>query len=251
MFRFLRFGILILLISVEGFSQQIENLKPRVVNNNIEVTFDLIDDADGKTYDLQLFSSFDNYTNALSMVRGDIGNEVVPGRGKKVMWEAKREIGDFKGDIYLEIRASPTPPFVKLTNPSDGKMLRRGKTAILQWSARAGSPDVKLELLRGKSVVSILSPSSIGSYTWLIPSSFQKGKDYSIRITDTSNPNRIVTSNYFTIGNKIPTIIKAVPIALLVGVAVIVLQGGGNGNGTPPINGNGGDERIPDPALPN
>ena len=138
MLRFLRFGILILIISGEGFSQQIENLKPRVVNNNtIEVTFDLIDDADGKTYDLQLFSSFDNYTNALSMVRGDIGDEVVPGTGKKVMWEAKQEIGDFKGDIYLEIRASPTPPFVTLTNPADGKMLRRGKTAILQWSARA------------------------------------------------------------------------------------------------------------------
>ena len=64
MVKFLTYGVLILFFSVEGFSQQIENLRPKVVNNTIEVTFDLIDNS-GKTYDLQLFSSFDNYTNPL------------------------------------------------------------------------------------------------------------------------------------------------------------------------------------------
>jgi len=45
-------------------------------------------------------------------VSGDIGPEIAPGTGKLIVWEVKKELIDFKGEIRVSIRGDITPPFL-------------------------------------------------------------------------------------------------------------------------------------------
>ena len=227
---------LLILLYFQGFSQRIENLTPILTGENIEITFDLIDTVGGRTFDLQLFSSLDNYTSPLQYVSGDIGEEVSPGTGKKVIWEAKRELGPIKGEVFLEIRGPVTPPFLVTIFPSKEQRIRRGKPTSLTWTSDAGG-QVKIEVIQYKKVFTNLGlrPNS-GSYTWNIPKDYEKG-NYRLRFTDDSG-SKIVVSQNFTVRAKFSSVIKAIPVIALGVVIYILLQ--------PPE-----EERIPDPISPN
>jgi len=103
---------------------------------------------------------------------------------------------------------SSKQPEVTLTSPNGGEVWAAGSRYPINWAYTGDPGNLKIELLRGSSVVSTLTSSvskgsnGAGSYTWSISSRQSTGPDYKIRITSTSNG--YVTDNsdkFFTIGN--------------------------------------------------
>ncbi|MCZ7356870.1 MAG: hypothetical protein O8C65_08050 [Candidatus Methanoperedens sp.] len=89
------------------------------------------------------------------------------------------------------VGGTPTPtPSITVTSPNGGENWKRGTTHAITWTS-VGNPggSVKIELLKGTSVVSTIakSASNTGPYNWNIPRVQSTGTNYKIRITSTSN----------------------------------------------------------------
>ena len=98
-----------------------------------------------------------------------------------------------------------TPPHVStitVTSPNGGESWIRGTTHTITWTS-SGSPgaNVKIELLKGGSVVKTISSSTAndGSYSWVIPTTQTTGSDYKIKITSTSTTVTDSSNNNFAI----------------------------------------------------
>ena len=211
----LKLSFLFMLLACASYAQRIENLTTALAGENIEITFDLIDEVGGRTFDLQLFSSHDNYASLLQYVSGDIGEEVSPGAGKNVIWEAKKELGEYKGEIYLEIRGIITPPFVRILTPNAGDKFKPGKTMEIQWHTDI-TDNIEIDLYKmGTRISTITNSANTGKYTWTLSKETAKGGGYYLVFSSDATPGKTVESEQFVVA-------KGVPIWLVVaGVAVV------------------------------
>ena len=72
---------------------------------DVILTYDLEDDDASHRFSLQLYSSKDNFIEPLLGVEGDVGIDQTVGRGKRIVWHAKEELGAYyKGAMSLEIK---------------------------------------------------------------------------------------------------------------------------------------------------
>ena len=92
---------------------------------------------------------------------------------------------------------------ITVTSPNGGESWRRGTSHGITWNSTGLTGYVRIELLKGSSVVRTISSSTSvasGSRTWTISSSQATGTDYRIRITSTSSTSVSDVSNgYFSI----------------------------------------------------
>ena len=98
----------ITLISSSINAQQIENLVFRQEGVNIIVTYDLIGNTEN-IYAITVFSSHNNFSTPIKLVTGDAGAEISPGTRKMVTWDARRELGEYKGNLRIRIHAKLIP----------------------------------------------------------------------------------------------------------------------------------------------
>ena len=106
-------------------------------------------------------------------------------------------------DDYFTI----SPPGITVTAPNRDEVWGAGTRQIITWTYTGYTgPSVKIELLKGSSVDTIITSSysigteGTGSYNWTIPSTQATGNDYRIRVTSTTNSAYTDTSDsYFTI----------------------------------------------------
>lgn len=87
-----------------------------------------------------------------------------------------------------------TPTVLTVSSPDGGDNLQAGKSSTISWQYTGNpGPTVKIELLKGSAVQSVLSSDrSIGgggrgSFSWAIPANLAGGSDYRIRITSTTD----------------------------------------------------------------
>jgi len=218
-------------------AQTVENLTYKVGGSGITITYDLLGDP-GELFNITIYSSADNFAQPLSSVKGDVGINISPGNGKTVEWDAKNDLGNFKGNLSLTIKAELIP-FVEFTNITAKRKLKKGTSNEITWSGGPGG-SIRLELYDGSSKVSDLSNTvNSGRYTWVIPKKFDSGKTFRIRA---SSGDRASFSPEFQISGKIPIWMIAIPVVVVGGV-VALLAGRDNG---------GKDKNnISDPLLPN
>ena len=210
--------LLFCLVSITAYCQKIENTLAAVQRNKIIVTYDLSGAAGNEKFDVALYSSHDNYAFPVKLVSGDVGLDVPAGRTKRIEWNSKAELGNYKGELSFEVRAEVV---TALTLPMDVKSVKRGKSLPLTWTGGHKSQEVKIELLKsGISQTVLATVANHGSYQWGVPSSQKPGKDYQVRFT---TGKEIITSDPFSIKHKIPTLIKAVSIGT---VAILALSSG-------------------------
>jgi len=102
--------------------------------------------------------------------------------------------------------AGPPPPSITVTSPNGGETWTAGSYKTITWTYTGDPGYLKIELLKGTSVVSTISSyaykgsNGSGSYNWTVPSNLSSGSDYVIRIKSTSNASITDTSdNFFTI----------------------------------------------------
>lgn len=231
---------LVLSPTFKSEAQQIENVLFKVSGSRVEVKYDLIAD-ETQLYRIEVFSTHNNYSSPLVKVAGDVGDNIVPGKGKSIIWDAASEIGSFSGKIELEVRGFIMPPFLKFTNISNGKMLRRGKTTKITWQTDLNDPNINFELQQeGQKILEISRVPNNGTYNWSIPKNRKTGKNF--RLVATSNGQN-AQSAYFKIGNKVPLALKILPVAIVAGLVAVLVSGGNGNSGTT-------QGKIGDPTAP-
>jgi hypothetical protein len=214
-----------------------------IAGDKIIVHYSLEDANPANEYQLNLYSSNDNFRNALTKVSGNVGNEVKPGKDRKIEWKVVEELGTYKGKIALEIRGRVFVPFVKLQNFDVSKKYKRGKPMNIGWKAGATNP-INVELIKGSErVMGENNLQNSGTHTLYIPSSAKPGKDYRLKITDTKT-NDVVFTNNFAVAPKIPLLLKVLPV-LAVGGAAVALAGGSSKKDS-----GGTLSELPNPPLP-
>lgn len=88
--------------------------------------------------------------------------------------------------------------YIAVVSPNGGENWVRGTTKTIKWSYSGIGGNVKIELLKGTAVNSVIASNTAndGSHSWTIPSGQTLGADYKVRITSLSNPTIKDTSNY-------------------------------------------------------
>ena len=93
---------------------------------------------------------------------------------------------------------SGTAGTITVTSPNGGESWVPGSNHAITWSSSGGVGSyVKMEVLRGSVVVQTLSSSTPndGTFSWTISTGLATGTDYRIRITSTTTPSVMDTSN--------------------------------------------------------
>ena len=223
---------------LKGKSQTIKNFKFDLKGDSVIITYDLTADDNKKTI-INLYSSHNNFSDPLKLLKGNIGDSILPGNGKQIIWQAKKELGEYKGTIRLKIEAE-LAPFIKFSNLSHNQFFRRGKTYELHWNTNITNPAGRLFLIRNKEeIVDQFNITKSNSFEWTIPKQMKTGKNYSFKIkinkTYESSPE-------FKIKNKVPIGLTIVPAAIIVGGTVLYLTISNTGSTQ--------KNKIPDPFLP-
>ena len=112
------------------------------------------------------------------------------------------QLGVDTSDGYFTIRGESTTPSITIIFPNGGEIWRVKTSQTIKWKyTRDPGNYVKIELLKGGSVIRILAPkvrigsNGSGSYKWKISSTQTPGNDYTIRVSSTTNSLYSDTSN--------------------------------------------------------
>jgi hypothetical protein len=92
---------------------------------------------------------------------------------------------------------------------------------------------MNLELMREGEVYKVIGSAleNTNSFSWKIPGGVKAGKDYTIRLTDITDPMQPSVSGNFEIKPKLPMLVKiAVPVVIIGGVIAATQLGGGGGD---------------------
>jgi len=215
--------LLCLLLSLKvSIAQQIENLVFRLERTSIIINYDLLGEAE-ESYFITVFSSHNGFSDPILFASGDIGENITPGIDKTVTWDAKQELGDFKGNLRIRVRARLVP-IISFDNipPS----LRRGKVNEIKWTPGTSQDNIQFQLYRGNELVNDLGQvPNTGAWDWTIPKNQKTGKGFKLKANIL---NKSAYSADFRISPKIPLLLKILPLAGIAGGLVAILASGGS-----------------------
>jgi hypothetical protein len=235
-----------LLLSTFVNAQKIEIAWVQVEGKQLVVHYDLDDTNPTHEYIIQLFTSKDNYTTPLTKISGDAGSEVKAGKDKKLIWSITEELGNYAGEIELEIRGKVYVPFIKLSPFEKDQKFKRGINYPLVWHSGNLSGQVDIELyFENTRIHSDRNVPNTGKFDWIIPGNIKPGKGYHLKFTNTKNRDEILVSTPFRITPKIQTLYK-IAAGVLIGTGIILFMPSGSGPSDPV------EEDLPShPTTPN
>lgn len=211
-------------------AQTLENINASFDGERLTVSYILSYAEVNQKFKIDLFSSHDNYSQPIE-VTGDAGENVLPGRTKLVIWDAKSTLpSEFDGDIRIKIKATKMAAPKLSIEPLALKTYKKGRTISMKWTGGYASDKITIELQKNKVTDLRVAEfiDNTGAYNWKIPKSV-KGKNYKLVLTSTSNTTEPVASNEFKVKPRTPLLVKILPVLVAGGVAVF-LSGGGTGD---------------------
>jgi Ser-Thr-rich glycosyl-phosphatidyl-inositol-anchored membrane family len=240
-------GLALSVISTSAQSIEMDWIE--LAGNKVIVHYNLQDPKVDRNYQVSLYTSRDNFTTPLTHVTGDVGPDVRPGFDHRIIWDITRELGEFKGDLSFEVKGRIFIPFVRLTDLNAGKVFKRGKNYPITWTSGNLSGQVNIELFNDKQERTLGENNlpNNGKFDFYIPASTKSASGYRLKFTNGKDRNDIQYSQPFTIKPKVPFLVKAAAVVVVVGgVAVLVSGHGSTPTPTPE------DEDLPLwPGLPN
>ncbi len=244
--KLMQAALLLLLPPQLLLAQSIENVRATVQNDYIIIQYDLRTPIPDQEFTITLFSSSNNFSEALKQVSGDVGPNIKPGQGKSISWAAKAELGPgYKGQITFEVRGLPvvTVKPLELLSPAAGSKVKISKELTIEWTGGKPNDEVSLQLMQnGLQKGLITKTKNTGAFTWIIPKSTAKG-EYQVLLLAGGNTAQ---SKPFQIKPKSSPLIFVLPVVVLGGVAYLLFAGDGGGE-TPPV----GNTDLPDAPEPN
>ena len=241
-----------------GYAQELKNIIAEFDGDKMKITYDLLCDNPDQKFTLLIYSSHNDYELKLANVIGDVGNNILPGRGKIITWYLLQELpASFDETIQLKLIASPAAAAVepvarkmRFISPVENAKAKKGKLIQLRWEGTSIDNNYLLELYSGNVKKSdIVQTVKDQYYNWKIPKSTEKGKNYKIKLTNRGNTMEYVFSPVFEIKAGFPKALVAVPVVVVAGVVYFVIGSDHDNNGN---GGNGGDELsdLPRPINP-
>jgi len=230
-------------VSMKGFTQSLDIDFVEFTGRNVVVHYNLDDGANSnRQFLVQLYSSQDNFAVPLTRVTGDFGSEVSAGIDKKIIWDITSELGNFRGNVSLELRGRVYVPFVKIKDIDEGQVFKRGKNYPVNWTSGNLSGQVNIELFNaeGERIWGENNVANVGKFDWYIQGSVKKGHNYKLKFTNAKDRNDVVYSHTFTIRPKIPLLFKIVGVAIVLGAGEIALNGSKSTS-------NGESQNLPSP----
>jgi hypothetical protein len=115
--------------------------------------------------------------------------------GDVVETECDQTNVSISGTTYLSVVKIFSP--LTTLSPNGGEKWERERIFDVKWSTILDG-DVKIELLKGSSVHSVIAdavPASDVSFAWEIPNDQDLGEDYKVKITSLSDPTKIDESD--------------------------------------------------------
>ncbi len=215
-------------LSLQSFAQNLDIDFIEFAGRNVVVHYNLDDGANSsRQFLVQLYSSQDNFAVPLTRVSGDFGSEVSSGFDKKIIWDISKELGNFKGDVSLELRGRVYVPFVKIKDIDEGQVFKRGKNYPVNWTSGNLSGQVNIELFNvaGERIWGENNVANVGKFDWYIQGNIKKGHNYKLKFTNAKDRNDVVYSHLFTIKPKIPLVFKITGVAVLLAAGELALSG--------------------------
>ncbi len=223
-------ALLILVLVTPGLlnAQQVTNIQASQLSDTVvRVTYDLQAELPGQLFEVQLFSSANDFILPLIYVEGDVGPDVPGGSNRFIDWNVARELIAFDGDLVFEVRAKLTFSPLQVTFPVGGGV-RRGTTQTITWLGSNPENYVDIELFRDDRKIGTISrTSNDGSYKWVVPIDTKPGQGYSIKISSTSS-TQSHQGGYFSVKRKVPLTIKLIPLAVAAPLVIILSDDGGS-----------------------
>ncbi len=220
-------------VSQLAFGQQIKNLTVSKSEDDVIIRFDLRSAVSPQElYDVQIFSSHDNYTTPLEFKKGK-SKDVFPGLAMTYIIDAKKTFSGFKGDVDFRVVATLT--FIPLTmvEPKEEIKVKAGKSVQLAWKGGKENDTYKLDYSKeGGSWTTIDDKISDKKYTWYVPKK-AKGGIYSVKLTSSEDRSKAVYSGNIQIKKKTSAFVIIIPTALAVGAVAYLLTSGGGGGDEP------------------
>lgn len=199
-------GVLLVILCMWGGvskAQSVSNVRANIDPTNVNqviITYDLTPSALNQTFRIELKSSHDNYALPLTMVSGDVGENITAGNGKRIFWRAREELGLFNGNISFEIVSTLTSSPLRMTSPRLGETFDPGTGMVIEWEGGFSHSNMQLELFKSNLFNrKIATTPNTKRYSWEVPADLQQGSDYTIKLYDMSAPADAVMSNNFTI----------------------------------------------------
>ena len=205
-------------------AQSVQNVRANFDGERVEIRYDLNAADPGGKFKVALYSSHDNYAHPLTLLTGDVGDEVAPGRDRKVLWFAKNVLPpDFDQEITFKIRVTLAEAVRLSLKPLVKTVVKRGTSLQLEWVGGTATDQVNIELLKDGQVQTMIAEKivNVRQYRWSLPRKLKTGEGYAIRV---SNPNRnseITTTQTFNIKPRLPLLVKLLPLAI--GAAVYLM----------------------------
>ncbi len=218
--------------SIQSFAQNLDIDFIEFTGRNVVVHYTLDDGANSnRQFLVQLYSSQDNFSVPLTKVTGDVGSEVASGVDKKIIWDVTKELGNFKGNVSLELRGRVYVPFAKIKNVTEGQIFKRGKNYPISWTSGNLSGQVNIELFNADNerIWGENNVSNVGKFDWYIQNNIRRGNDYRLKFTNAKDRNDVVYSQPFTIKPKIPFIVKAGGVVAVAAVVAVIITNSGRG----------------------
>jgi hypothetical protein len=240
------FAAALILLSMVGYAQTATITWVQISGTKIIVHYDLETSNPNQEFAISLYTSKDNFSAPLSKVTGDVGNEIKPGKDKQITWDVVAELGNYRGDLELEIRGKVFVPFMKLSNFDTDKKYKRGKSYPLVWTSNEMSGQVDIELYNGQTrVTSDRGVPNTGKFEWFLPGNVKPGKNYVLRFTNAKNREESISTGQFSVVPKVSMVVKGLVGLAIIGGGVAAAGAGGGGGG-----GGGGTTKLPLPPIP-
>ena len=91
--------------------EKVENVRVEQMGDDVHILYDL--SGDEEKYQVKVRGSADGgrtYTLPMKSLSGDVGKDIRPGRGKRIIWNALKDAGELGGDAFVfEVEAVAGP----------------------------------------------------------------------------------------------------------------------------------------------
>lgn len=233
------FPFALVFLFYSGFAQNIRINSVNELNGKITVNFSITPKVQGEKYNLELFSSHDNFRNPVTYVEGDIGEDISSsGTSLTAIWDVRKELKRYTGDIQVEIRGSVSYLPINMVGNVPGA--KAGKSVSIQWSGGDNNDKIKVDLYReGVYYLSIGTIDNLHVYEWFLSKDIDKGKAYQLKLTNTNKTSESFLTDVFTIKGSGGAGKILIPLTAAVGAGTYFLVAGG------------GDDPTADSDLPN
>lgn len=221
-------GLFLLLNASTLCGQIVDQVVSSFDGERVTVAYDLKSKKAGERFRVLVYGSHDNYSQQL-VVTGDAGEQVTPGDGKQIVWEAKRDLPpNFNADVQIKLKVIPAYEVSALQfQPLALTSYKKGRSISITWTGGNPADKLMLELYQDHQRHQIIEGNfdNKGNYNWRIPKNL-KGKNYSFRLVNLVNPAQQAESNTFKIKSKTPAAAIIAPVLVLgAGAAFLVLGG--------------------------